>query len=104
MRARLVCLGATAALVVAAVVVSLGMGAVAKAEKDLLAQLERVDKAQAKDMARYEFVLKDAIDTTSDSLELAEEDFVALPWLPDAVAKARYARLHGEDRESMKRT
>ena len=54
--------------------VTLGMDAVTKAEKDLLAQLERVDKAQPKDMARYEFVLKDAIDTTSDSLDLAEED------------------------------
>jgi excinuclease ABC subunit C len=34
--------------------------------------------------------------------ELTEEDFVALSWLPDAVGRATYARLHGTDRASMK--
>jgi hypothetical protein len=26
---------------------------------------------------------------------LSEEELVALPWLPDAVARATFARLHG---------
>jgi excinuclease ABC subunit C len=34
--------------------------------------------------------------------ELAEEDLVQLPWLPDAVARATYARLHGTERDTMK--
>jgi excinuclease ABC subunit C len=33
--------------------------------------------------------------------ELSEDDLVALPWLPDAVAKATYAHLHGLQRETM---
>jgi excinuclease ABC subunit C len=33
--------------------------------------------------------------------ELAEEDLVGLPWLPDAVARATYARLHGTERDTM---
>jgi excinuclease ABC subunit C len=36
--------------------------------------------------------------------ELSEEELVALPWLPDAVAKAAYAHLHGLQRESMNRS
>jgi hypothetical protein len=27
---------------------------------------------------------------------LAEDDFVAIPWLPERVARAVYAQLHGE--------
>jgi excinuclease ABC subunit C len=33
--------------------------------------------------------------------ELEESDFLALPWLPDPVGKAVYARLHGLERASM---
>ena len=29
--------------------------------------------------------------------ELAEEDLVAISWLPEAVGRATYARLHGHD-------
>jgi hypothetical protein len=33
--------------------------------------------------------------------ELDEQVFVDLPWLPEAVGRAVYARLHGTDRASI---
>jgi hypothetical protein len=54
-----------------------GMAAVAGAEKELLEGLEKIQDSQPKDMARYEFVLKQAIETTRDSLDLSQEDMAA---------------------------
>ena len=54
--------------------VALGVKALAGAEKDLLARLEKVRDAKPKDMGRYELVLETAIETTKDSFELAQED------------------------------
>jgi len=51
-----------------------GVAAVTAGEKELLAGLEKIQGSQPKDLARYDFVLKQAIETTRDSLESSEED------------------------------
>jgi hypothetical protein len=51
-----------------------GIKAVAEANKSMLARLETVRESQPKDIARYEFALDQAIETTRDSAELAAED------------------------------
>lgn len=51
-----------------------GMAAVVKAEREMLSELQLIVQSKPKDMARYQFVLENAVDTTKDSLELSEED------------------------------
>jgi hypothetical protein len=52
----------------------LGMKEVASAEGEMLATLQKIEDGAPKDLARFDFALKNAIDTTSDSKELSEED------------------------------
>jgi hypothetical protein len=53
---------------------SLGVKAVADEEKLMSAQLEKIRDSQPKDVARYQFALDQAIDTTKDSEEMASQD------------------------------
>jgi len=54
--------------------IEIGMAAVAASEKEMLESLKKIIDSKPKDMARYEFSLKQAIETTSDSLEMSQED------------------------------
>lgn len=54
--------------------ISAGMAAVVEAEKKLLETLRAIQAAQPRDVAMYQFVLEQAIETTADSLELSMED------------------------------
>ena len=54
--------------------IQIGLGTVRSGETEMLADLEKVQETSPADMARYQFVLKQAIETTSDSLDLAKQD------------------------------
>ena len=54
--------------------VKLGLDAVTATEKQMLASLEKIQSAQPKDISRYDFALKQAIETTQDSLAASQED------------------------------
>lgn len=56
------------------VAIGLGMAAVTSAEKEMVAMLEKIRDSEPSDLARYRFVLKQAIETTQDSMELAQQD------------------------------
>jgi hypothetical protein len=56
------------------IAIDVGVTALTASEKDMLTRLQKIRDAKPKDLARYEFVLADAIDTTQDSLELNQAD------------------------------
>jgi hypothetical protein len=51
-----------------------GLIAVLNGEKEFIDQLNKIQNSAPKDLNRYQFVLQQAIDTTSDSRELSMED------------------------------
>jgi hypothetical protein len=51
-----------------------GMAATYKAEKEMLARLQKIEQAAPSDLARYQFVLTDAISTTEESIDLSQEN------------------------------
>jgi hypothetical protein len=54
--------------------IKVGLTAVATAESEMLLGLQKIQDSQPKDMSRYDFVLRQSIDGTSDSLDLARQD------------------------------
>jgi len=54
--------------------VKAGMAVVVSTEKEMLEKLQKIDQSQPKDLARFDFVLKQAVDTTQDSYDLSRED------------------------------
>lgn len=55
-------------------VIDEGVTAVIKAEEEMLADLEKIQESQPKDLARFRFALITAVETTEDSLELFQQD------------------------------
>ena len=86
--------------------VEVGMGLATKEEKVMLAHLTLIRDGQPKDLARYDFVLKEAIDTTSDSLDLSASDIqLRATEVAERVAKekaAHDAALKPEELEKQK--
>ena len=68
-----------------------GVASVAEQEKMFLATLEEFNEKPAKDRYLYEFVLKDALEATQDSLEESQHDL-----------RARTERVIEEDRRDKK--
>jgi hypothetical protein len=54
--------------------VKAGLADVAAAERGMLPELQKIRSGRPKDLERYDFALKNAIETTSDSLDSAEQD------------------------------
>ncbi len=54
--------------------ITIGNTAVTAGEFQMLERLQKIEESQPKDLARFEFVLKQAVDTTKDSYDLSQAD------------------------------
>jgi hypothetical protein len=54
--------------------VKLGLEAVVTMEKQALPVLQKIQSSQPKDLARYDFALQQALETTEDSIKSSQED------------------------------
>ena len=85
------------------VTIDVGVGAYTSTEKDLLTRLEKLRDAKPKDLARFEFVLREAIETTEDSLDINQQDLGARAGAIAAREKKenreRLANMSPEDRQ-----
>lgn len=88
------------------IAINLGMAATVDSERTMLARLQKIQSSSPSDLARYDFVLKDAIDTTSDSLELSQADLTGRAASVDAKDRkekeARTAALTPEEAKDKK--
>jgi hypothetical protein len=80
-----------------------GITEVAKAEEKMLAELRKFAASEPKDLSRYEFVLKTAIEVTQDSLEISQQDLKdrgrTVSEREAAIKKEREALLTTEDKK-----
>jgi hypothetical protein len=85
---------------------AIGMKIVADAEGEMLATLKTIEEKDPKDLPRFEFALKTAIDTTSDSKELSDEDLSsrasAVTARDEKENKAREEVIKATDKEEKK--
>ena len=54
--------------------VKLGLEAVVAMEKQTLPLLQKIQSSQPKDLARFDFALQQALETTEDSIKASQED------------------------------
>ena len=82
---------------------TLGIAEVAKAEEKMLAELQKFSASEPKDISRYDFVLKNAIEVTQDSLEISKADLKdrgrTVAEREVAIKKEREALLSSEDKK-----
>ena len=80
-----------------------GIAEVAKAEEKMLAELQKFSASEPKDISRYDFVLKNAIEVTQDSLEISKADLKdrgrTVAEREVAIKKEREALLSSEDKK-----
>ena len=64
-------------------------------QKELLGALEKIRDSQPKDVARYQFVLEEAITSTQDSIEMSQQDLASRQAEVEAEMKKEKEKLEG---------
>jgi hypothetical protein len=64
--------------------ISEALASVTKSEKEMLGTLGKIETSQPPDLARFSFQLKQAIETTRDSIELSQQDMASRALAIDA--------------------